>query len=406
MMMDEDVPEEEDVDSTTAIEGNNEERASGSHDEDRNNAATNAAAVSTSTTTTTTAPSKEQKRRRRALKPRRRDSKAPRPPRTALELYQVDSRKDFIRKHGAASIPKDFAAQKAASFERLSFQTIQQWKVAEAEDLVRYQRQLQHYHPPPGYDPFGNLIVEDDDDDEDSEANTKKQKVNDSSAPANATTNSSILDAPGDPSKVSATPSPHLTLATASFTDLTYELTKFRIKKGHCRVPLKRGGILGKWVDRIRKEYRKIRGNDSIIMPSQSLPDNVRLTEERIQVLSHLGMVWEFPNEDYEEIWQNHFRQLVEFKEKNGCVGRAKISASTNTCVHSNNQVAFSLCVPATATSHKRDMANSHGGSRFNESSSSTPHKITTVSHPDQGHGRPCHNTAFDNSKVSGSSGE
>ncbi|OEU21523.1 hypothetical protein FRACYDRAFT_180401, partial [Fragilariopsis cylindrus CCMP1102] len=39
---------------------------------------------------------------------------------------------------------------------------------------------------------------------------------------------------------------------------------------------------------------------------------------ERIKVLTFLGMVWEFPNEDYEEIWQKHFRQLMEYKEKHG----------------------------------------------------------------------------------------
>jgi Helicase associated domain len=46
--------------------------------------------------------------------------------------------------------------------------------------------------------------------------------------------------------------------------------------------------------------------------------DNLRLDSERIEVLTHLGMVWEFPNEDYEEIWQGHFQDLSQFKTEHG----------------------------------------------------------------------------------------
>ena len=39
---------------------------------------------------------------------------------------------------------------------------------------------------------------------------------------------------------------------------------------------------------------------------------------DRIKILAFLGMVWEFPNEDYEEIWQKHFRDLLEYKATHG----------------------------------------------------------------------------------------
>ena len=43
-----------------------------------------------------------------------------------------------------------------------------------------------------------------------------------------------------------------------SFNDFLVELLKFKTEEGHCRVPRKKGGALGRWVRSIRKEYHKL----------------------------------------------------------------------------------------------------------------------------------------------------
>jgi hypothetical protein len=307
------------------------------------------AAPSTSTSTST---STQQRRRR--------DPRAPKSPRTALELYQLDAKRQYLQKH--ASLPKDFITRKSIEFEKLSFHKQQQWKVAEAEDLLRYQRAIAQYKSPPGYDPYGNLLPSfegneggeegqagDDYNDNDNEnvggpSNKLPKMERDPSlqqqqqAPAPGL-QPSIITTPDGTTAVSTTAvktSHHLTLATASFSDMVYELYKYKMIHKHARVPIKKGGILGKWIDKLRKEHKKYKGvvsgssagsssptyNGGPTTSSLALHDNLRLDQERIQVLTHLGMAWEFPNEDYEEIWQNHFRQLVQFKEENGYVRR------------------------------------------------------------------------------------
>jgi hypothetical protein len=305
------------------------------------------AVPSTSTSTSTSASTSASTQQRR-----RRDPRAPKSPRTALELYQLDAKRQYLQKH--ASLPKDFITRKSIEFERLSFHKQQRWKVAEAEDLLRYQRAIAQYKSPPGYDPYGNLLPSfegneggeegraGDDYNENENENVgpnmerdpslqqQQQQQQQQQAPA-AGLQPSIITTPDGTTAVSTTAvktSHHLTLATASFSDMVYELYKYKMIHKHARVPIKKGGILGKWIDRLRKEHKKYKGvvsgsnNAGPTTSSLALHDNLRLDQERIQVLTHLGMPWEFPNEDYEEIWQNHFRQLVQFKEENGYVRR------------------------------------------------------------------------------------
>ncbi|KAL3923496.1 MAG: hypothetical protein SGARI_006205, partial [Bacillariaceae sp.] len=183
------------------------------------------------------------------------------------------------------------------------------------------------------YDHLGNLIVVQDvqELDYEGEGNASKRAgaTSSSATAAIAAANAnSVVNGSGGNVEHIGPPSSMISLSTSSFTDLTFELLKFRILKGHCRVPVKRGGVLGKWVDRLRKEYKKMKELTSATAMAAAIagttttttttPENVRLDAERISVLSHLGMMWEFPNEDFEEIWQTHLQQLMEFKEKNG----------------------------------------------------------------------------------------
>ena len=48
-------------------------------------------------------------------------------------------------------------------------------------------------------------------------------------------------------------------MTRSTFNDFVFELVRFKAEKGHYRVPVKKGGVLGKWVDKIRKEYKKLK---------------------------------------------------------------------------------------------------------------------------------------------------
>jgi Helicase associated domain len=337
-------------------------------------------------------------RKRKRYRKRKRDPKAPKLPRSALELYQRDTRKAFVSKHGAAKLPKDFMVQKEVAFCQFAGKDLQRWKVAEAQDLLRYQQEMLHYRPSEGYDANGNLIIateneneskrrrktleeegesqereeesdddEDDDEEEDSDdeqdeengqsmsttlteydqealarlereakakakakAKEEKAKAKENKARHKAAKNALNEEIADGPQYI---PTPSLSLASASFNDMVYELLKYKTAKGNCRVPAKKGGVLGKWVDKLRKEYKKRKNGNNKTAASQAntakdpstksslaVQDNMRLDDERVDVLTELGMVWEFPNDDYEHIWQTRFKELVDFKEQHGHV--------------------------------------------------------------------------------------
>jgi Helicase associated domain len=161
-----------------------------------------------------------------------------------------------------------------------------------------------------------------------------------------------------------------------SFNDFIYLLVKFQMENGHCRVPFQKGGQLGKWVSRIRQEYKKIKptldsniakenprhdiattcastasdaasptgtpttadnaymdrfsnGVGTTNASTQAVHDSLRLDQERLAVLTHLGMVWdkldnhqraedEHSETDHDESWNGLYQALIQYKEKTG----------------------------------------------------------------------------------------
>ena len=144
--------------------------------------------------------------------------------------------------------------------------------------MVRYHRQLLQYQTPEGYDAYGNLIVEE---------NTGKEQQQ---PPLKKATTDHFFQQGLDTSKITvlgsntASASSYATLSSSSlttcgFSELFYELTKFRIVHGHCRVPTKRNahGMLGKWIERLRKEYKKLKaGGGGTNVAAAPVPDAVR----------------------------------------------------------------------------------------------------------------------------------
>ena len=316
----------------------------------------------------------------------RKETKAPKPPRTAFELYALKYKRTVAaskKNKTAGSANKKAAiptmAKIRAAYDKLGFVEQQQWKIQQAEDLLRYETQLATYAAL-----------------EQAQNNTstamQASGTSDSAALANAdpllaTEYQSALQASHQNTttnksnkKPFATASNNtnnsywkLSLARSSFNDFVFELLRFKADKGHCRVPVKKGGVLGKWVDRIRKEYKRLKPikrntnnsnnnsndpvdvtigdeafyfanaygrsteNEATSRDPEALPDYIKLDcynpeldaatkpnndrtarFDRIKALSTLGMVWEFPNEDYEEIWQKHFQDLLVFKAQHG----------------------------------------------------------------------------------------
>ena len=391
--------------------------------------------------------------------------KPPKPPKTAFELFATNYKRlanaaSKRRKNNASSNNNNnntntTAATKPTNttmatvreaYDKLSLKDLQQWKIQQAEDLLRYETQMSTYVQMSEMKQNQNESTPE-------QQHAKKMFHYQASkaleiATTNArqrgygnhsTNNAKRTSPPSTPRNASTAPG-RLTMARSSFNDFIVELIKFKCDKGHCRVPIKKGGVLGKWVDRIRKEYKKLKptkrelvntkqiiatedgnkipreaviaaanravglvqplpnmgaaasvdanalqaGINSFEPPHQLpfdivvedhgiyfenaygrnlrdehldpidaasaaqetvVPDNVRLDcytasdlaidskleyhhvhpkqcvnqrFDRIRVLHHLGFIWEFPNEDYEEIWQKHFKELLEYKAKHG----------------------------------------------------------------------------------------
>jgi hypothetical protein len=61
---------------------------------------------------------------------------------------------------------------------------------------------------------------------------------------------------------------------------------------------------LGRWVSTQRQEYKKFLANS----------EDSSLTEDRITQLSDVGFIWD----RYEDAFNLHFTELIEYKEKHG----------------------------------------------------------------------------------------
>ena len=86
------------------------------------------------------------------------------------------------------------------------------------------------------------------------------------------------------------------------------ELVEYKKLHGHCNISPKDSKFEGllSWVSRQRYEQKKLySGNRS------------RITPERIVALEKVGFEWN-PNEKYNDLWQQRFEELLEFKQING----------------------------------------------------------------------------------------
>ena len=345
-----------------------------------NAAAATSAAASPSKITRTSSPRKTSNRK---------ETKAPKPPRTAFELYALKYKRTVAaskKNKTAGSTGKKAAiptmAKIRAAYDKLGFVEQQQWKIQHAEDLLRYETQLATYaaleqaqnNTPTAMQASGTSGSA-------ALANTDPLLATEYQSALQASHQNTTTNSSKSNKKAFATTSNtnnsywKLSLARSSFNDFVFELLSFKADKGHCRVPVKKGGVLGKWVDRIRKEYKRLKpinrnrnannnnniandpvditlgdeafyfanaygrsnDNEATSRDPEALPDNIKLDcynpeldaakqpnndrtarFDRIKALSVLGMVWEFPNEDYEEIWQKHFQDLLVFKAQHG----------------------------------------------------------------------------------------
>uniref|UniRef100_A0A7S1BTI7 Helicase-associated domain-containing protein n=3 Tax=Corethron hystrix TaxID=216773 RepID=A0A7S1BTI7_9STRA len=102
---------------------------------------------------------------------------------------------------------------------------------------------------------------------------------------------------------------------TTTFDEWYEQLTAFKEVHGHCKVPRSRrvNDGLPKWVARMRHEYKQI----------QLGKVSSTLSQEQIQRLNDLGMIWEIikqppASERAARLpWLERFKQLLEFKEQN-----------------------------------------------------------------------------------------
>lgn len=81
------------------------------------------------------------------------------------------------------------------------------------------------------------------------------------------------------------------------------ELLDFYYEHGHVNVPQRYPSGLGRWIYKQRSDYA-----------ARQRGESTQLTTERMVQLSSLGMVWDIPQES----WDESYRQLVEFKANHG----------------------------------------------------------------------------------------
>jgi hypothetical protein len=93
------------------------------------------------------------------------------------------------------------------------------------------------------------------------------------------------------------------------------DLLKFKKQHGHCSVPIKASGSLGKWVTRQRQAYRVSQQGDG---PSS-------MTQSRQDLLNAIGFDWGTP-QGKKVSWEERYRELLAFKET---FGHCNVSQNT-----------------------------------------------------------------------------
>ena len=91
-----------------------------------------------------------------------------------------------------------------------------------------------------------------------------------------------------------------------AFNDMFFQLSLFRLRNGHTRVPS--GSKLSEWITRIRVHYQMLQDGESSPI----------LDQDRIDVLNSLGFVWDIRSYDLEERWNRRFEELVAYKKAHG----------------------------------------------------------------------------------------
>jgi Helicase associated domain len=93
----------------------------------------------------------------------------------------------------------------------------------------------------------------------------------------------------------------------AAFQQRWEELEYFARGNGHCRVPLKTSGALGRWVGELRKEY------NHVVVPGGT---STFLTQERMTMLENIGFEWMISKPS--KPWVERFEDLLAYKGKYG----------------------------------------------------------------------------------------
>jgi hypothetical protein len=94
------------------------------------------------------------------------------------------------------------------------------------------------------------------------------------------------------------------------FNDMLFELLRFRLSKGHMRVPPTHGN-LGVWVYRLRVQHQALQRD-----PARR--DVADLTPDRIDVLNSLDFCWDLHKFEAEKNWNDRYNDLVRWKEAHG----------------------------------------------------------------------------------------
>jgi hypothetical protein len=109
------------------------------------------------------------------------------------------------------------------------------------------------------------------------------------------------------------------------WSDMFYELSKFRATHGTCMVPFKSGGELGKWVASQRSQFQAMKKAKSSDVKDEGGTARPRwqgnllegpecLTEDRVRVLDSIGFVWDVVQADNDARWARRFAELQEYR--------------------------------------------------------------------------------------------
>lgn len=106
---------------------------------------------------------------------------------------------------------------------------------------------------------------------------------------------------------------------------MLYELLRFRLQKGHTRVP-STYGTLGIWVYRLRVQYQAWEKHHHPDQRNHNHHNHNNhnnrgawdLTPDRIEVLDSLEFVWDLFKYQSDQVWNDRYDELVQYKQLHG----------------------------------------------------------------------------------------